>query len=81
MTATIDQIVTIAQTLAPGRPVTAVSSLESLELDSLECLELTALVEDHFDVVIGCADRISCETLADLAVIVDVQARPLPLAA
>ena len=81
MTATIDQIVTIAQTLAPGRTVTAASSLDSLELDSLECLELTALVEDHFDVVIGCADHISCETLADIAAIVDAQAAALPLAA
>jgi acyl carrier protein len=69
---TIEQIVDIASALAPrGCPVTAASSLDDLALDSLECMVLTAEIEDRFDIVIGCGDRVSCESLADLAAIVD----------
>lgn len=89
MNTVIAQIIDIAAGLAPaGCPVTATSSLDDLALDSLECMVLTAEIEDRFGIEISCADRVNCESLADLARVVDhclsIQDRmrvELPLAA
>lgn len=80
---TIDRIVAIATAIVPtGHDVAAHSPLADLALDSLSCIELTVAVEEAFDVEIGCGERISFETLSDIAALVDTKvAQRMPLAA
>lgn len=52
-------------------PITADTRLDGLALDSLGCIELTAAVEDEFDIVIHCAERISFRTVGCIAALVE----------
>ncbi|MFZ3482005.1 hypothetical protein [Sphingomonas sp. 3-13AW] len=50
-----------------SHPVTEGFPLADLPLDSLQCLELTALVEDRYDVQISCCERTTISTIGDFA--------------
>lgn len=66
-----------------GMPV-AVSGdtlLDSLPLDSLQCVELTTAVEDEYDIMITCGERVSVETIGDFADLVARNSVPLLQAA
>lgn len=52
-------------------PITADTRLDGLALDSLGCIELTAAVEDEFDIAIGCGERISFRTVGCIAALVE----------
>lgn len=63
-------------------PITADTRLDGLALDSLGCIELTAAVEDEFDVAIDCGERISFETVGCIVALVeDRLCRPVAIAA
>lgn len=57
------------------------SRLDDLPLDSLQCLELTAVIEDEYDICISCSDRIGVETIGDFADLVVRSRTPLLQAA
>lgn len=48
-------------------PMSESDRLDDLPLDSLQCIELTAAVEDRFGISISCSQRVSIETLGDFA--------------
>ena len=55
--------------------------LQDMPLDSLQCIELTAAIEDEYDVTITCAERVSMITVADLADLVTGLRQDMLLAA
>lgn len=57
----------ICQISGHSFPMSESDRLDDLPLDSLQCLELTAVVEDHYGFDITCADRIGVETIGDFA--------------
>ena len=57
----------IEKILGVSIPVNSETTLDDLPLDSLECLELTAAIEDAYNVDISCAHRISVVTAGDFA--------------
>jgi acyl carrier protein len=62
-------------------PMSETSRLDDLPLDSLQCLELTAAIEDEYDICISCSDRIGVETIGDFADLVVQSRAPLLQAA
>lgn len=62
-------------------PMSETDRLDDLPLDSLQCLELTAAIEDGYGFDISCSDRISVETIGDFADLVIRNRPPLLQAA
>lgn len=78
-----ERIIAIAANIAcdAAKP-TLDTSFDQLGFDSLDCIDFTTAVEDTFDVHIHCGDRISFETLRDVARLVETRGvATLPLAA
>lgn len=48
-------------------PIDAHTVLGDLPLDSLQCIELTAAIEDEYDMTITCAERVAAVTVGDMA--------------
>jgi len=62
-------------------PMSATSRLDDLPLDSLQCLELTAAIEDEYDISISCSDRVDVVTIGDFADLVVRSRAPILQAA
>lgn len=62
-------------------PMSETSRLDDLPLDSLQCLELTAAIEDEYDLCISCSARVEVETIGDFADLVVRSRVPLLQAA
>lgn len=78
----IPEIQVILSRYVPDQAVISDDSLlEELLLDSLAVVEFIAEVEDHYDILLHCAEWMNFRSVEDVALAVSARIRPVPHAA
>jgi acyl carrier protein len=66
----------------PASDISEASRLDDLPIDSMDCILLVVALEDDLGIEIGCGDRVTLETVGDIADLAQTRTRAaMPLAA
>lgn len=70
----VDEVVAVVRSVVPGKDAAVIepkSSLRELGFDSVDLIELTVRLEDHFHVDLGDADSYRVSAVSDVVTLIE----------
>lgn len=70
----VDEVIVVVRSVAPGKAAAVIepeSSLRALGFDSVDLIELTVRLGDHFDVDLGDADSYRVSAVSDVVTLIE----------